>query len=1142
MPVPLRTPYSKAEAKYNVITEFPKLGLHEAAASGNLGLVEYALDHGQPVNSVLDGVLPLHAACAGGHIQVVKLLIEHGADVNAPRLPRRYFNDRNRDASAPIVGTSGSTPLHFAAANGNTNVVTLLLLHGAQAERPDKYGVTPEMLARDNNWVQCAQVLREWVINKDRDLREREELLSKDGAGAASPSANVSHEHSMEPETPSTRRRLHVKHSIDTALNILKASSQADTSLRPQHHTHTSTSPPPSPFRPFGEYPFNPDANGSSCPLDSGWSRRPSLPQIQAPAPGEPPRRKATVPAPSPIQRRPRSAGTGADRPQEHDAAYLPYGRGGQGRKLATKISLLFKKGQHGDPSFEHQNAVHSAPTTHPAPTPASASTTTLPIASTSSLKGRSVPLDNSYDPSRLRNHASSDASIRPHKILPEVKPLQPPSASFLEFDNSGPPSPARPPPSPARPPLPSAVDLHNALAQHGRDRSKSNATNTSTLSSGDLSSPELSPPIYGSFPRPSVMRAHDTLRQRSGSASSRVLDMDENDSTDQLWGQNNINEDGKATVRPGILRAHHRTGSSGQSSTPLRALRFDSAPSGERNRKEPSLSGSPASVHTRLHPTASSSSLRNRTDVADSTRELSPPVSARRFHESSPDRFDEEDEEQDYGQQLPSSRLAPVIDEDGEELHPPSALLLRQRGLSVGSQPDTPLSPIYIQENGYDDHISSEFLSSALPPRLMAQNSVSVEHQLSVPDLDRRGRGDSLSSTSTADSGTMAQSSTTSGSTMDSGTSVFVLTPASDGNILLPSTAQVLVGEDHFKDGLSDSDQDRHKGHLNVPVPSRIQTQTSTRSTLNERRAHSPLDIDITLISSHAQAEALVERTRQDILDLASGQEKNLSTSTTMGPTPLSAKLAALGESLALERKLREQEKLGPASKENTSSVTPSPLRPVPQFDERSNVARNGVERQLSLETKVRPKTKAKPKDTRRPSTADGLTSRSISNSFFPGGEQPRHYASPSLSVSPPTLGPTSSSYDNREFFSAPHHRTNAPGTSPNSGQPPFEPLTAPPLLKTRIRKELDGDSLSRVSSAEGVETETECAGLSPPATPVNGRKKETGTRSSSAKKLTRMGFSATDQSQSVARSNQPAGKRFGGLKSIMQTLKGKS
>ncbi|KIY54005.1 hypothetical protein FISHEDRAFT_20864, partial [Fistulina hepatica ATCC 64428] len=80
---------------------------------------EYALAHGQPVNSALDGVLPLHAACAGGSEPVVKLLIDHGADVNALRLPRRYSNEKTRDGTAPIVGTSGSTPLHFASANGN---------------------------------------------------------------------------------------------------------------------------------------------------------------------------------------------------------------------------------------------------------------------------------------------------------------------------------------------------------------------------------------------------------------------------------------------------------------------------------------------------------------------------------------------------------------------------------------------------------------------------------------------------------------------------------------------------------------------------------------------------------------------------------------------------------------------------------------------------------------------------------------------------------------------------------------------------------------------------------------------------------------------------------------------------------------
>jgi ankyrin repeat protein len=41
--------------------------------------------HGQPVNSVLNGVLPIHIAASSGNEQVVQMLIDAGADVNAAR-------------------------------------------------------------------------------------------------------------------------------------------------------------------------------------------------------------------------------------------------------------------------------------------------------------------------------------------------------------------------------------------------------------------------------------------------------------------------------------------------------------------------------------------------------------------------------------------------------------------------------------------------------------------------------------------------------------------------------------------------------------------------------------------------------------------------------------------------------------------------------------------------------------------------------------------------------------------------------------------------------------------------------------------------------------------------------------------------
>nr|XP_019012777.1 uncharacterized protein I206_02273 [Kwoniella pini CBS 10737]OCF51558.1 hypothetical protein I206_02273 [Kwoniella pini CBS 10737] len=167
----------------------PNLELHSAAASGNVGLVHYALTHGQPVNSVLHGVLPLHAACSGGSVSVVRMLIENGADVNAPRLPRRYSDGKR--GTAPSVGTAGSTPLHFAAANGHAPVVQMLLASGADANKPDKNGNTPEDLATINGHEDVVHVLHVYHHMQHQDALN--DPAHSDRAEPSSPSGSTSH-------------------------------------------------------------------------------------------------------------------------------------------------------------------------------------------------------------------------------------------------------------------------------------------------------------------------------------------------------------------------------------------------------------------------------------------------------------------------------------------------------------------------------------------------------------------------------------------------------------------------------------------------------------------------------------------------------------------------------------------------------------------------------------------------------------------------------------------------------------------------------------------------------------------------------------------------------------------------------------
>ncbi|TFY50221.1 hypothetical protein EVG20_g11647 [Dentipellis fragilis] len=278
------------------------------------------------------------ATCAASLCIAVTLAV-------TPRLPRRYSPSAPRSSSSvppgPIIGTSGSTPLHFAAANGHTAVARLLLQHGARPARPDKHGVTPEMLARRCRWIDCADAIAEFVREKDRDLRERETLLGlpdeykdlRDNKECVCMWKRDRHGSTCSCETGDTRRLLHVKRSIDNVVHALKPST-------PSSHTHSvslssasllsgSTRRGPSP-EDGTHSPCTPDSMRSAhSPSPSAFPpRRPSLPTDELPRKPASSRKKEK-------ERRPSSAGTGASA----SPASV--------RKLGSKYSLLnlFRRG-----------------------------------------------------------------------------------------------------------------------------------------------------------------------------------------------------------------------------------------------------------------------------------------------------------------------------------------------------------------------------------------------------------------------------------------------------------------------------------------------------------------------------------------------------------------------------------------------------------------------------------------------------------------------------------------------------------------------------------------------------------------------------------------------------------------------------
>jgi ankyrin repeat protein len=184
------------KAKVDVANEFGATPLAQAAMLGDARMVKTLLDAGAgPEGANQDGQTALMLAIKTGELPVVEMLVKAGANVNsvekfhnqtplmwaavAPKnagemvklllakdadvRPRALYNDWpsqiTSEPRAQYRPTGGLTALLYAARDGCYDCVAALIGAGADVNLPTPEGVTPLMIALDNDHNEVAKLL-----------------------------------------------------------------------------------------------------------------------------------------------------------------------------------------------------------------------------------------------------------------------------------------------------------------------------------------------------------------------------------------------------------------------------------------------------------------------------------------------------------------------------------------------------------------------------------------------------------------------------------------------------------------------------------------------------------------------------------------------------------------------------------------------------------------------------------------------------------------------------------------------------------------------------------------------------------------------------------------------------------------------
>jgi ankyrin repeat protein len=151
------------------------------ARTPNVDAAKLLVKHGANVNHVEQwrGQTALMWAAAQQQPEMLAFLIKEGADVDAQSLPNKWERQVSAEPRMKILPPGGMTSLHYAAREGCTECVKLLIDAGANLNKADPEGVTPLVMAGLNARWDSMKLLLEAGANPDKwDIYGRNPLYT----------------------------------------------------------------------------------------------------------------------------------------------------------------------------------------------------------------------------------------------------------------------------------------------------------------------------------------------------------------------------------------------------------------------------------------------------------------------------------------------------------------------------------------------------------------------------------------------------------------------------------------------------------------------------------------------------------------------------------------------------------------------------------------------------------------------------------------------------------------------------------------------------------------------------------------------------------------------------------------------------